>query len=90
MNTQISKKLTLEDLLQHKAKVTKELSEQKKTLTASAHKIFAPALPVANSTHSLMHSFNRGMAIFEGVMVGVKTINRIRSFFGRSKKKKRR
>lgn len=90
MSTQISKKMTLEELLQRKAEVIKELDVQKKAMTSTAHQIIAPVTPAASHAHSLTHSFNRGMAIFEGLVVGVKTINKIRNFFGGGKRKRRR
>lgn len=39
--------------------------------------------PAANKADSLMRSFNTGMAIFDGVVLGIKIMKKMRTYFRR-------
>lgn len=81
MNTQAPKKITLEDITQRKKLLVDEIHIQKKAMTATAREIFAPLAPANNKADAIMRSFNTGMAIFDGVMMGVKIMRKIRAYF---------
>lgn len=76
----ISQAITLEEIAKRKAELRKEISEQKTRMTTTTQKIFAPLMPDP-SGNPLMKSFNTGLAIFDGVMMGFKIIKSIKRFF---------
>lgn len=77
----MSQKLTLEDISERKRKVLSDIQAQKKTMTAITQELFSPFTPVVTNAHSLMRSFNTGMAVFDGVMLGIKVIRKLRKCF---------
>ena len=81
MSTQIPPKLTLENIAQRKKKLQGEIQVQKKAMTATVHNIFSPLPPANNKTNAIMRSFNTGMAVFDGVMLGIKLMRKIRKYF---------
>ena len=84
MNNQpTTQKITLEDIARRKEEVLIELRVQKENMAATAKEIFAPLAPAASAGSSLMRSFNTGMAIFDGVMMGIKIMRKVRSMFRR-------
>lgn len=78
-----SQRYTLEDIAQRKQEILTEIKEQKEAMTETTRRIFAPLAPVASGASSLMRSFNTGMAIFDGVMLGLKFMRKIRALFRR-------
>lgn len=78
-------KYTLEEISERKKLLLGEIQIQKKLMTTITRDIFAPVAPAANKADSLMRSFNTGMAIFDGVMVGIKLMRKIRSYFRKLK-----
>lgn len=52
-------------------------------MTATTREIFSPLAPTANKADSLMRSFNTGMAIFDGVVLGIKIMKKMRTYFRR-------
>lgn len=78
---QTSPKITLETIAQRKAELLEEINAQKETIAMTARSIFAPLAPAASKGNALMRSFNTGMAIFDGVMLGIKMMRKIRSLF---------
>lgn len=82
MNTQApAKKITLEDITLRKKELLVEIRTQKYAMTATAREIFAPLVPATNKADALMRSFNTGMAVFDGVMMGVKIMRKVRAYF---------
>ena len=41
----------------------------------------SPMAPANNKADAIMRSFNTGMAIFDGVMLGVKVMRKVRTYF---------
>ena len=70
MSAQTPAKITLEEITQRKKKLLNEIQAQKRAMTATTREIFSPLAPAANKADSLMRSFNTGMAIFDGVVLG--------------------
>lgn len=85
MSEQTPHKYTLEEISERKKLLLGEIQIQKKLMTTITRDIFAPVAPAANKADSLMRSFNTGMAIFDGVMVGIKLMRKIRSYFRKLK-----
>ena len=76
-----SEKITLEDIAQRKQEILAEIRNQKEVMAETTHRIFAPLAPAASGASALMRSFNTGMAIFDGVMLGLKVMRKVRSIF---------
>ena len=70
--------LTLEDLQQQKAKALKELRAQKQVMADTARNLFAPIAPAADKGTAIMRAFNTGMAVFDGAMLGIKLMKKVR------------
>ncbi|CCZ73816.1 uncharacterized protein BN535_03472 [Bacteroides caccae CAG:21] len=89
MSAQTPQKFTLEEISLRKKKLLNEIHAQKKAMTATKKKatpattreIFAPIAPANNKADAIMRSFNTGMAIFDGVMLGVKVMRKVRTYF---------
>ena len=76
-NTEI---LTLEDL-QRRAEALEELRTQKQVMSDTARNLFAPIAPAADKGTAIMRAFNTGMAVFDGAMLGIKLMRKIRKIF---------
>ena len=76
--------ITLEDIAQRKTTLKKQLDEQRSAIIATAKQTFAPSKEEA-SLHPLMQSMSRGLAIYDGMMTGIKVMRRIKSFLKRIK-----
>ena len=77
-NTEI---LTLEDLQQRRAEALEELRTQKQVMSDTARNLFAPIAPAADKGTAIMRAFNTGMAVFDGAMLGIKLMRKIRKIF---------
>ena len=75
--------LTLEDLQQQKAEALEELRAQQQIMADNARNLFAPIAPAADKGTAIMRAFNTGMAVFDGVMLGVKLMRKVRKIFRR-------
>lgn len=76
-STPTPKKITLEDIAQRKKEVLQEICDQKQAMADTTRRIFAPLA----GGNALMRSFSTGMAIFDGVMLGMKMIRKVRGLF---------
>ena len=81
MSAQTPAKITLEEITQRKKKLLNEIHAQKRAMTATSGEIFDPLARASNKAVSLMRSFNTGMAIFDGVVMGIKIMKKIRAYF---------
>ena len=75
--------LTLEALQQQKAEALEELRAQQQIMADTARNLFAPIAPAADKGTAIMRAFNTGMAVFDGVMLGVKLMRKVRKIFRR-------
>ncbi len=82
----IKEKFTIEDITLLKEEKKKEVDEQKEIIYDRFHAIFAPMEPANNKAESLMRTFNTGMAVYDGAMLGMKTFKRLRSYFSKVRK----
>lgn len=74
---------SLDSIALQKAEILKQIRLQKVIMTEITHEIFAPVAPAANKTSSMMRAFNTGMAVFDGVMLGIKVMKKFRRLFGK-------
>lgn len=77
--------ITLESLQKQKAEAREELRAQKKIMNDTARNLFAPLAPAADRGTAIMRAFNTGMAVFDGVMLGMKLMKKIRNHSGNKK-----
>ena len=75
--------VTLESIARQKAELLQKIQLQKRTMAGLAQEIFAPLKPAATQTNSLVRSFNTGMAVFDGIVLGIKVIRKFKRLFGR-------
>lgn len=73
-------KFTLEMICQQKEEKLAEIRASKQRISDSVDHLFKPEESTEDS-HTVMHNFNSGIAIFNGLITGFKIIKRIRNFF---------
>ena len=81
-NTTNTTPVTLESIAQKKAML---LRLQKEIMTGLTQEIFAPLEPATNKANAMMRAFNTGMAVFDGIVLGVKVMKKFRKIFGRKR-----
>ena len=84
MHTNQPATITLEEIARRKSELKQQLDEQRSIIIATAKETFAPTSE-ETSLHPLMQGMNRGLAIYDGVITGIKIMRRIRFFFKRMK-----
>lgn len=82
-NTSHTFPVTLESIAQQKAELLEQIHEQKDAMNEIARDIFAPLAPATDKASSMMRAFNTGMAVFDGVMLGLKLMRKFKKIFGR-------
>lgn len=75
--------ITLDMICQQKAEKLAEIRASKQRMADQARELFHPAEEAMGSAKLLTSNFSSGIAIFNGVMTGIKIIKRIRKFFRR-------
>lgn len=84
MSAQTPAKITLEEITQRKKKLLNEIQAQKRAMTATTREIFSPLAP-ARQQSGFAHAFvqYRAWAIFDGVVLGIKIMKKMRTYFRR-------
>lgn len=77
--------ITLETIAQRKEEMRQKIELQKQVMTDTAKEILSPLAPAANKGNAIMRTFNTGMAVFDGVMLGMKMMKRLRNALNRKK-----
>lgn len=75
--------VTLESIAQQKAALLQEIRMQKTLMADITREIFAPVASTTNKANALMRAFNTGMAVFDGVRLGLKLMRKFRYLLGR-------
>lgn len=70
--------ITLESIALQKAELRKQIQQRKEAMAVLAKDIVAPVTPAAGKAGLMMRAFNTGMAAFDGIMLGLKIIRRMR------------
>lgn len=73
--------VTLESIIRRKARLKEELNQQKEVMTNLTRSMFTPLIPTTKKAGAMMRVFNTGMAIFDGVILGIKLMRRFRRAF---------
>ena len=71
---------TLEMICQQKTEKLAEIQISKQKMTKTVRHLFKPEESM-ESAHAIMHNFNSGVAILNGLITGFKIMKRIRDFF---------
>lgn len=71
---------TLDEISERKKAVRKELMVQRNAILEQAKELFSPQ-PKEEGINSFMQSFNKGLALYDGVMTGIKLMKKVRGFF---------
>lgn len=84
-----SKVYTLDLIREEKRQVRKQIQESTDRIRSTYQGMVAPPKQPTTKMESFMNAFDQGMAIYDGVMMGMRIVRTIRSIFGSSRKKKR-
>ena len=84
-NTTNTTPVTLESIAQKKAMLLQEIRLQKEIMTGLTQEILAPLEPATIKANAMMRAFNTGMAVFDGIVLGVKVMKKFRIIFGRKR-----
>lgn len=83
-DTLYKKTITLEEIHKRKEAVKLQMDKQKNIIISSVKEAFSPT-PAEKAAHPLIKKFSTGVAIFEGLMTGIKIIRKIKAIFKRKK-----
>lgn len=72
--------ISLDTIRQMKAEKLKEVRTSKERMTQQARSLLAPLKPQSGG-NALMQNISSGIAIFDGLMTGIRIMRRIRRFF---------
>lgn len=84
-----SKVYTLDLIREEKRQVRKQIQKSSNRIKNTYQSMIAPPKQPATKMETFMNAFDQGMAIYDGVMMGMRIVRSIRSIFGSSRKKKR-
>ena len=84
-NTPHTTPVTLESIARKKAELLQEIRLQKEVMAGLTQEIFAPLEPATNKANAMMRAFNTGMAVFDGIVLGVKVMKKFKRLFGRKR-----
>lgn len=76
--------ITLESLTRMKTEKLEEVRASKKRINEQARELFTPLQP-QKGTNALMQNISSGIAIFDGVMTGIRIMRKIQRFFSKKK-----
>lgn len=84
-----SKVYTLELIREEKMKVRKKIRKSSDRMRETYRNMVAPPKKPATKMETFMNAFDQGVAIYDGIMIGMRIVRTIRSIFGSSRKKKK-
>lgn len=84
-NTPHTTPVTLESIARKKAELLQEIRLQKEVMAGLTQEIFAPLEPATNKANAMMRAFNTGMAVFDGIVLGIKVMKKFKRLFGRKR-----
>lgn len=81
-NNQLKVKYKLEDIIRRKDEVLNDIHAQHDKITEAARNVAEPFMIFSNpKSNSLIKKFSTGIAVFDGVLLGIKIIRKFRRFF---------
>ena len=73
--------ITFEDVIRLKREKKDEIRQCKQRMMAITHAVFSPS-PKTGKVDGLMNHISTGIAIYDGVMTGIKIMRKARKVFG--------
>lgn len=73
--------ITLESIAQQKEALRKQIDAQQQKVSALSHSFMAPLKPAAQKGSAALGLFNRGMVVFDGILVGYRIFRKFRKLF---------
>lgn len=70
--------MTLESLAAQKAEIRSRLAEQRQVIIDLGHRMVAPVEQATTRMGAVTRAFHTGMALFDGLMMGLKIMRRLR------------
>lgn len=77
---------TIEMIRQQRLDKTAEVLQSKERMQQLARQLFAPQ-ESKSKLEGMMQHINTGIAAYDGILTGMKILRRIRTFFGRKKRR---
>lgn len=77
MNNQ-QNNITLESIAQQKAALRKRIDSKGQKISALSQEFMSPWKPAAEKSSATLGLFNKGMLVFDGVVIGLKLLKRLR------------
>lgn len=77
---------TLQQIRARKAEVRSQMKESADAVKATLHGLFAPPPKSSSKLGSFMSMVDQGLAVYDGVMMGMKVARNIRRIFGRRRR----
>ncbi len=75
------RKIGLDDLIAHKAELKQQINNQRDQITVSGKKLFS----LETLTTTILSTIQKSMTLADGVMMGLKLVQTVKSFFGKKK-----
>lgn len=75
------RKIGLDDLIAHKAELKQQISNQQEQISVSGKKLFS----LETLTTTILSTIQKSMTLADGVMMGLKLVQTVKSFFGKKK-----
>jgi len=72
---------TLESIAERKKELLQQIVVQKDAMNRLSRQLVSPLAPAANKANALMRAFNTGMAVFDGIKLGIKLMHKFRRIF---------
>lgn len=79
--------ITLEEIARRKAEKREEVLKAKTQITETLRELFVPE-ENKGGIEGIMQHVNTGIAVYDGVMTGIKIMRKVRSYFTKKKKQK--
>ena len=77
--------ITLEEIARRKAEKREEVLKAKTQITETLRELFVPE-ENKGGIEGIMQHVNTGIAVYDGVMTGIKIMRKVRSYFTKKKK----
>lgn len=74
---------TLQQIRTRKAEVRSQMKESADAVKATLHGLLAPPKKASSKLGTLMSMVDQGLAVYDGIMMGMKVARNIRRTFGR-------
>lgn len=73
----------LQEIRTRKAEVKSQIKESADFIKTTTHKLFTPPPQATSKLGSFMNMVDQGLAVYDGVMMGMRVARNIRRIFGK-------